>query len=101
MSNLTRNNFINLSFSALLEVLLASFIGCFNKINSMNIIKNTTEIDSIFAGRVPIKGTTRGSSIESESGEPLRLMGVVKACLYYSKFVKISLKSIPHIFLFL
>jgi len=35
-----------------------------------------SEIDSIFAGRVPIKGTTGGSSIENENGEPLRLMGV-------------------------
>lgn len=35
-----------------------------------------SEIDSIFAGRVPLKGTTGGSFIKSDSGEPLRLMGV-------------------------
>jgi len=42
MSNLTRKDFLNLSFLAVSGVLLAGLVGCFNKMNPINIIKNTT-----------------------------------------------------------
>jgi len=42
MSNITRSDFINISFSSLLGLLLAGLIGCFNKIIPVNMIKNTT-----------------------------------------------------------
>jgi uncharacterized protein (DUF362 family) len=41
MSIITRENFLKLSLSSLAGVLLASLIACVNKINSVNIIKNT------------------------------------------------------------
>jgi uncharacterized protein (DUF362 family) len=46
MSSLTRKDFLNLSFSALLGVLLAGLVACFNKMNPVNIIKNYATTDT-------------------------------------------------------
>ena len=46
MSDLTRKDFLNLSFLSLLGVLLASLIGCFNKIIPVNMIKTTATTDT-------------------------------------------------------
>jgi uncharacterized protein (DUF362 family) len=56
MGNITRRDFLNLSFSALAGLALASLIACFNKINPVNIIKNPVTT-----------GTTNNTGVEESA----------------------------------